>query len=286
MNPSPSSGTLDVKRASPYIEVPVRVPLPELPPDNLPCDDGEPLETPWHRSAMNLLIEAATYHNRDREDFFVGGNMFVYYREQQWLDESERLHFRGPDFFFVRGVPRRRPRDFYAVWREDGRYPDVIIELLSPSTEEIDRREKREVYQNIFRTPEYFLCQPQVAALEGLRLNGLAVYQPIPVNERGWLWSEQLQLWLGPWTGTYLGETSTWLRFYDALGQLVPLFAEAEKQSADQEKRRADQEKQRADQEKQRADQEKQRADTAVEEAERLRRELEELRQRLPKTQP
>jgi Uma2 family endonuclease len=282
MNSSPSSKILDVKLPSQYAEAPVSISLLEVPPTDLPCDDGEPLETPWHRSAMNILIEAATYHNRDREDFFVGGNMFVYYREQQWTEERDRPRFRGPDFFFVRGVQRHRPRDVYAVWREDGHYPNVIVELLSPSTQDIDRREKREVYQNTFRTPEYFLCEPQVTALEGLRLNGSVSYQPIPANARGWLWSEQLQLWLGPWTGTHLGETSTWLRFYDASGQLVPLFAESEHQRAEQEKQRAEQEKQRAEQEKQRAEQEKQRADSAEEEVVRLRRELEDLRRHSP----
>jgi len=233
------------------------------------------LESLWHLHAMNLLIETAIYHFRDREDFFVGGNMFLYYN----VLRQRHKDFRGPDFFFVWGVERRREREYYAVWQENNRFPNVIVELLSPTTAAIDRGEKRDLYQNTFHTPEYFLCEPQVTTLEGLRLNAQQVYEPIQANDRGWLWSEQLQLWLGAWYGEWADQTMTWLRFYDADGRLVPTFAEAAWQNLDHEK-------QRADHEKQRADHEKQRADTAVAEAERLRRELEELRQKLPKTQP
>ena len=253
---------------------------------DLPSDDGEPMDTPWHRSAMNLLIETATYYFRDRDDFFTGGDMFLYYNPQQ----QRHRDFRGPDFFFVWNVDRRRERNYYAIWRENNRFPNVIVELLSDSTAEIDRGEKRTLYQNTFHTPEYFLCAAQAATLEGLRLNAQQVYEPIPANEYGWLWSEQLQLWLGTWTGEFSDQMATWPRFYDAAGRLVPTFAEAAQQGAEQEKQRADaaqqhaeQEKQRADSAQQHAEQEKQRADSAEAETERLRRELEELRQRFPK---
>lgn len=228
---------------------------------DLPSDDGEPLETPWHRDAMNLLIETATYHFRHREDFFTGGNMFLYYNVAQ----QRQRDFRGPDFFFVWGVDRRRQRNYYAIWQENNHFPNVIVELLSPTTAAIDRGEKRDLYQNTFHTPEYFLCEPQVTTLEGLRLNAQQVYEPIQANEYGWLWSEQLQLWLGAWHGEWSDQTTTWLRFYDTNGRLVPTVAEAARQNLEQEK---------------------QRADAAVAEVDRLRRELEELRQRLPKTQP
>ncbi len=240
------------------------VELLKPPPTDLPYDDGEPLETPWHRSAMNLLIDSIACHFREREDFFVGGNMFLYYRQEQWAEENERPKFRGPDFFYVSGVERRRPRLFYAVWDERGHYPNVIVELLSPTTEKIDRVDKRALYQDTFRTPEYFLCRPQVKTLEGFRLNEHQVYEPIKPDKRGWLWSEQLRLWVGPWNGTYLGETATWLRFYDEFGRLI--LREDERME-------------------QRAEREKQRADVAEAETERLRRELEELRRQLPSRQ-
>src|SRR5262245_34555465 len=75
--------------------------------DLLPAEDGEPLETPWHRAAINLLIEILMYVWRDRNDFYVGGNMFVYYK----TTELREPRFRSPDFFYVADVDRHKPRE-------------------------------------------------------------------------------------------------------------------------------------------------------------------------------
>ena len=53
------------------------------PPTNLPEEDGVPLESDWHRLAMNLLIELVTLHKLGRENYFVGGNMFIYFSNEQ-----------------------------------------------------------------------------------------------------------------------------------------------------------------------------------------------------------
>src|SRR5581483_805889 len=45
----------------------------------LPSEDGKPMESPWHRAALNFLLAILTYYWRDRDDFYTGGNMFVYY---------------------------------------------------------------------------------------------------------------------------------------------------------------------------------------------------------------
>lgn len=81
--------------------VPVEVPLP---PSNLVFDDGEPLETNRHRIAMNVLIDSAQGALSGREDFFVGGNMFVYYSSVQAMKRD----FRGPDFFVVMDIDGSR----------------------------------------------------------------------------------------------------------------------------------------------------------------------------------
>src|SRR5258707_11341283 len=54
----------------------------------LPKEDGVPLETPWHLYAMTLLIEVLSYFWRARDDFFVGGDMFVYYSVQHVRKED------------------------------------------------------------------------------------------------------------------------------------------------------------------------------------------------------
>ena len=215
----------------------------------LPEADGVPLESPWHFASIALSIDILTYLWRDRNDFFCGGNMFLYYSRRHVRNED----FKGPDFFYVTGVDRHRSREFWVVWEEDGKYPDLIIEFLSHSTAKTDRTTKKELYEKTFHTQEYYCYDPYTHKLEGWDLVK-GQYQALVPNERGWLWSNVLQLWLGEWVGEYQGRQETWLRFYDSKGQLVPIKAEAEQQKAVTEQQRADAAKQFADAEQRRAD--------------------------------
>ncbi len=42
------------------------------------------------------------------------------------------------------------------IWEEEGRYPDVIVELTSPSTARTDKVRKKAIYEGTFRTPVSF----------------------------------------------------------------------------------------------------------------------------------
>jgi len=214
-------------------EAPVEVPV--LPQVELGETDGEPLESDWHRMAMNVLIESLKYRLRHRHDFYVGGNMFIYFSEEQ----ARNRDFRGPDFFFVEGVQREPIRPYWAVWLEGGRYPDVIIELLSPKTAVEDRTTKKDIYERVFHTAEYYCYDPVTQQLEGWQLHG-GHYQALTPNPQGWLWCDRLGLWLGTWTGQCSGSQATWLRFYDPQGHVVPLPDEAEYQRAEAERQRAE----------------------------------------------
>jgi Uma2 family endonuclease len=226
-----------------------RVGVITVPAMELPTEDSEPLETSWHRSEINLLIESLKMHWRGRQDFYVGGNMFIYFTFKQ----AQKPFYRGPDFFVVLGVDGSYSREAWVVWEEDGRYPDLIIELLSRSTAEEDLTTKKDLYEKVFRTPEYFCYNPDTRVLRGWRLMN-AEYEEIKASERGWLWSERLDLWLGLWKGKYLEESLVWLRFYNASGELAPTFGEAAQKQAEQERQRAEQERQQAEQERQRAE--------------------------------
>jgi Uma2 family endonuclease len=123
-----------------------------------------------YRHLMQMLALIATLHWRwrGRTDYFVGGNLSIYFSEQRRKSDT----FRGPDFFVALGVDGARERRSWVVWEEGGKYPNVIIELLSDSTRRVDRGEKKQIYQDVFRTPEYFLFDPETAELEGFRLVG------------------------------------------------------------------------------------------------------------------
>ncbi|MDZ8188047.1 MAG: Uma2 family endonuclease [Nostoc sp. ChiSLP02] len=194
------------------------------PPTDLIFDDGEPLESNRHRIAMNVLIRSLQQAWGDRNDFFTGGNMFIYYSSAQVRNQD----FRGPDFFVVLNVDGTNSRQGWVVWEENGRYPDVIVELMSPSTAKIDKTVKKDLYEQTFHTSDYFVYDPfDPTSLQGWHLDGNQQYQSLTPNERGWLWCQKLGLWLGTWEETIDRETAIWLRFYDVAGNLILLPDEA-----------------------------------------------------------
>jgi Uma2 family endonuclease len=210
-----------------------------LPPTQaeLPYDDNTTMETQRHKVQMDLLIDTLSFWLDQREDGYVGGNMFVYYS----LKQIKNQDFKGPDFFAVLDVPKGE-RLSWVSW-EEGKAPDVVIELLSISTASVDKNEKKLIYQNQMRVPEYFWFNPfNSNDWAGFMLQN-SVYQPIAQNSQGQLVSQVLGLALVRWQGIYRGINTTWLRWANLEGELLPNSEEI----AGQEKIRAEQEKIRAD---------------------------------------
>jgi Uma2 family endonuclease len=198
--------------------------------DQLPYDDGENMETQRHKMQMELLIEGLDPWLEKREDGYVGGNMFIYFRQAQLKNQD----FKGPDFFAVTGVSKKE-RKSWVVWEEE-KAPDVVIELLSPSTANFDRTEKKQIYQNKMRVGEYFWYDPfNSEDFAGFFLNS-GVYQPLVFNEQGWLISQSLGLALVRWSGTYCGVATVWLRWATLSGEVLLTGHEL----AEQERKRAD----------------------------------------------
>jgi Uma2 family endonuclease len=201
----------------------------QLPDGSRLLSDEPEMESSLHYTQLALLVSCLEWLWQDRQDFFIGANLTIYFSRQQLKQKD----FRGPDFFLVKGV-EKRPRNSWVVWEEDGRYPDLIIELLSDSTAQVDRTLKKSLYQSRFHTPEYFWFSPETLEFKGFRLSG-EHYTPIEFNDQGLLWSEVLQL--------FLGVENRKLRYFTPEGMLVPTPEE----EATQERLRADQIQQRAD---------------------------------------
>jgi Uma2 family endonuclease len=184
------------------------------PPTDLYSDEP-PLETDLHRDQIDLLIRLLKYWWRERADFYISGNLTVYYSASQ----TKQRDFRGPDVFVVLGAEQKDRRS-WTIWEEGGQYPNVVIELLSDSTETIDRVTKKDLYGKVWRLPEYYWFHPETLELAGFRLvNG--AYEAIPENEGGRLESQQL--------GLELGIHDRKLRWFTAEGQCIPLPEEQER---------------------------------------------------------
>ncbi len=219
--------------------------------------DEPEMESSLHYMQLLLLVSSLEWAWRERDDFFIGANLTIYFSRQQ----LKHRDFRGPDFFLVKNTTRE-PRNSWVVWEEDGRYPDLIIELLSDSTAKVDRTTKLDLYAKRFHTPEYFYFSPETLEFKGFKLD-FNQYIPIPPNDQSWLWSDAL--------GFFLGIHNGQLRYFSVEGLLIPTPEEAVKNEmlkvnqaiarAEQEAERAERETQRANQEAKRAEQEKTRGD-------------------------
>jgi Uma2 family endonuclease len=206
-----------------------------FPPGDLYSDEP-PVETELHLRQIILLFKCLEWLWKDKTDFYAAGNLSIYYSPHQKKSED----FRGPDFFVVLGTDRKT-RKSWVVWDEDGQYPHVIVEIISPTTAKTDRGLKKEIYQNKFRTPDYFWFDPYTLEFAGFHLLD-GKYQPLEVNQKGHLWSEQL--------GLYLGIHDGLLRYFTPAGELVPTPEE----SAEYEAQRAEHETEKAEREAQKAE--------------------------------
>ena len=110
-------------------------------------------------------------------DVYVSGDLLIYYEEG-----NPRVSV-APDTFVVFGVEDRL-RMNYKVW-EEGRGPDFVLEVASPSTWREDVGRKRSVYARL-GVREYFLFDPTgehlTPRLQGFRLVDRA-YERLPAME-------------------------------------------------------------------------------------------------------
>ncbi|MGD2181380.1 Uma2 family endonuclease [Lusitaniella coriacea] len=190
-----------------------------FPPGDL-FSNEPPLESELHLRQILLLLQSLEWFWNARQDFYACGNLTIYYSPNQRKSEQ----FRGPDFFVVLGV-ERKPRKSWVVWQEDGKYPNLIIEILSSSTTKTDRGLKKQIYQDIFRTPDYFWFDPDSLEFQGFHLVD-GEYQDLQPNANGQLWSQQLQL--------YLGVHNSKLRWFDGENQLLFMPEEVARQEQQQ----------------------------------------------------
>ena len=143
---------------------------PEILPEDVILPSSElysnepPLESDLHLRQMMLLIQCLEWLWQDRDDFYAAGNLTIYYSPDQKKSED----FRGPDFFVVLGTERYRNRKSWVVWEEDGKYPNVIVEILSPSTAKTDREFKKKALPRNISYSRILLVQSSQSRVRGI----------------------------------------------------------------------------------------------------------------------
>jgi len=139
-----------------------------------PESDGQPMgETELHRDEIVYLIEALQERFEEEADVYVGGNLFLYYRE------GNPRKVICPDVMVVRGVPKLPLRRTFQIW-EEGEVPCLVVEVSSDSTQGNDFNSKKDLYEHL-GIDEYFLYDPLAIRdpqLQGFRLADDGRYQP------------------------------------------------------------------------------------------------------------
>jgi Uma2 family endonuclease len=140
-----------------------------------PDSDGKPMaESDSTRDYLIYGVEALDIYFQNRDDVYVSGNMFIYYKKRV---PSAVV---APDVFVVFGVEKKKRKSF-KVWEEGNKVPSFILEVTSESTQEIDEQDKPVKYARL-GVQEYFQYDPTAdylnPQLKGSSLVG-GKYEPI-----------------------------------------------------------------------------------------------------------
>ena len=118
-----------------------------------PSEDGQPLaENDKQARAMVNLFSPLQEHYDQADNVYVGLDLLIYYEQ----DNNKRRV--APDVFVARGVPNHS-RDTYKIW-EEGKPPDFVLEVASPSTARYDAEGKKDLYAEL-GVREYWLYDPK-----------------------------------------------------------------------------------------------------------------------------
>ena len=119
-----------------------------------------------HGDAVGQASTALQHHFRERQNVLVAMELMVYYQSG---NSEAKLQ---PDVLVVFGAQRGN-RSSFKVW-EEGKAPDFVLEVASPSTAENDAEHKAREYARI-GVREYWRLDPQgsllASPLEGYELS-------------------------------------------------------------------------------------------------------------------
>jgi Uma2 family endonuclease len=136
-----------------------------------PERDGKPMgETDVHRREIINAIETLSDYFRNDPQVYVAGDLMLYY------EEGNPKAVVVSDVFVVRGVEKRKRR-IYKLW-EEGKPPQVVIEVTSRSSRLDDLGSKRALYAMLGVT-EYYIFDPLGEYLDP-KLQGFRLHEGDP----------------------------------------------------------------------------------------------------------
>lgn len=191
---------------------------PDIDFSTFPESDGEPMAETFENQVQMIDLMAAFrrfFREQGISRVAVGGNQFLYYNP---LNGHQHC---SPDVYVALDVaPGNRPT--WKTWVE-GKCPDMVFEITSPSTARVDLEEKPGLYARL-GAREYYIYDPQQDLEPPLRgfvlAEGRAV--PLPLGAEG-------QSIESPLLGVEMRMVGQYLRLMDPrTGQPFPTIEEVE----------------------------------------------------------
>ena len=128
-------------------------------PDEVEYPEGHWIaQSVGHGDAVRQAATALDYYFRERADVLVAMELVVYYQRG-----NSKLRLQ-PDVQVVFGVEHRGSRGSFRIW-EEGKAPDFVLEVASPSTAEHDAEHKAREYSRI-GVREYWRLDPAGTLME------------------------------------------------------------------------------------------------------------------------
>jgi Uma2 family endonuclease len=228
---------------------------------DLPSEDPEEPGLPdeFHDLQPQLLSRTLHLSRYSRNNCFTASDLNLYY------DVTHPLWQKRPDWFLVVDVPRlyegKDSRRSYVVWQE-GQFPSVIVEFLSPGTEAEDLGRfhstatavtsaalngepskttkppgKLEVYERYLRVPHYIVYSRYTGQLRYFKLEGGSYHEQTVGEVAPAVWLDDLEIGLGIWQGEFEGVPDAWLRWCDREGNW--LLTDTEREQLEKEQAQA-----------------------------------------------
>jgi len=180
----------------------------------LPDSDDTPVDNELQNLIPNLLEAILAMIWSDREDWFFGVDMGIYF------DPSVPAVV--PDSFLSLGIERfvgERGRLSYVLWEEDNIPPVLALEVVS-KTYGGEYERKKKLYAEL-GIEYYAVYLPD--GIPRRKRQPFEVYQLVEGEYQQLagnpVWLPKIGLGLGRARGTYLGRDREWLYWYDETGQ-------------------------------------------------------------------
>lgn len=186
----------------------------------LPDSDDTPVDSELQILVANLLLTilAAIWQNRD--DWFFGINMGIYYAPNQGAIV--------PNGFLSLGVERfvgENGRSSYVLWEEDGIPPILALEVVSKTYN--GEYEQKKVDYAVLGILYYVIYAPTRLRRRRQRLEVYRLVEGKYVLQIGdQVWMPEIGLGIGREQGTYQGLTREWLYWYNQNGDRYPTLEE------------------------------------------------------------